>query len=146
MVLAGGGDLPWPWLGDAYLGLGWGVPVYPDRGGGARYLRWGITYLGQGVPTLGRGVPTLAGGYLPWPGDTLAGGTYPRFGGGIPTLDGGYLPWTGGTYLRWGVPTLAGGGGTYLGQVMLRAVRLVRLPAGGLSCSEHENSCQLSME
>ena len=63
------------------------------------------------------GGPTLAGG----------GGIYPGQGGG--------------TYLEQGVPTLTGGratypggGGTYLGQVMPQAVRLLRLPAGGLSC------------
>ena len=78
------------------------------------------------------GIPTLDG----------EGGIYLGWGRqGVFTLDGGgrgYLPWMGrGTYLGWGggVPTLdRGGGGTYLGKVMPRAVRLLQLAAGGLSC------------
>ena len=79
----------------------------------------------------GEGVPTLDGGeVLPWNGvPTLNGG-------GVPTMDRGtgYLPWMREGYLPW-----TGRGSTYLGigdsrQVMQRAVRLLRLPAGGLSC------------
>ena len=78
----------------------------------------GFTYLGLGggqryLPRMGEGVPTLDGGrgtYLGWGG----GGTYLGQGGK-------------GNYLGWG-----GGGGTYPGQVMPRAVCLLRLQAGGL--------------
>ena len=70
---------------------------------------------------------TLDKGYLPWLGE---GGTYPgqREGGTYLGWGKGYLPWMGG-----GVPTLEGG--TYPEQVMARAVRLLRLSAGGLSSS-----------
>ena len=74
-------------------------------GGGRTYLGWGGIYLGWG--------------YLPWTGI-------------VPTLNGGYLPWPGSTYLGQGVPTWdrgtypgLGGGGTYLGQLMPRAVCLL---------------------
>ena len=99
--------------GGNYLGWGWGcLPWMGWRG----YLPWtgGAAYLGQeGRGTylgLGEGAPTLDRG--------------------VTTLDGGYLPWTGGggNYLE------LEGGGTYPGQVMPRVVRLLRLPAGGLSC------------
>ena len=63
------------------------------------------TYLRLGGTYLGWGR-----GYLPWME-------------GVPTLDGGRS-----TYLG------QGGGGTYPGQVMLWAVRLLWLPPGGLSC------------
>ena len=75
---------------------------------------------------MGGGGSTLDGGgdiYLEW-GDCE--GYLPWMGEGVPTLDG----------MGGGIPTLEwrGGEGTYLGQVMPRAVRLMRLPAGGLSC------------
>ena len=67
------------------------------------------------------------------------GGTYQGQGAGVPTLDGGggvLTLGTGGlgTYLGWGKGTY-GGEGTYPGQVIPRAVCLLRLPAGGFSCS-----------
>ena len=78
---------------------------------------------GEGVPTLDGGGCTYHGwgrGYLPW------------MRGGVPTLDRG-----GGTYLRWGKDTYLGWGDTYPGQVVLRAICLLRL-AGGLSCLASE--------
>ena len=104
---------------------------------GKGYLPW------TWVPWTG-GIYFGQGGYLPW-----TGGYLPWIGGGGVTYPGrGYLPWTG-VYLPW---MGGGGGGTYqswmegrrelmgyplpgqFGQVMSRAVCLLRLPAGGLSC------------
>ena len=115
-----------PWMGGGVLTLDGGeVPTLGSGRGGVLTLDgeggtypgwWGGTYLGWGRGT-----------YLGQRG----GGTYFGWGEGVPTLDGGreYLSQTGEGYL----PGMAGGG-TYLGQIMLRAVSLLRLLAGGLSC------------
>ena len=113
--------------------------------GGGGYLLWtgGLPTLaldGGGGTTLAGGVdPTLAGGYLPWLEDgrylPWPEGYQPWLGGGGGTdLCQGYLLWLGG-YLPWmgdGVPTLDVGGGAPT--VVPRLVRLLSLPAGGLSC------------
>ena len=130
---------------------GWGVPTL---GRGKGYLGWTgervHTLNGMGVSTLDGGGGTYlgqgGGGYLPLMG---RGSSYlGQRGRGIYLGQGGggggtYLGWGRDTYLGWGervptfdregVPTLDRGG-TYPGQVMPRAVRLLRLPAGGLSC------------
>ena len=124
----GGGGVTYPghllWLGGGVLTFPQGVSTLA-AGGRVPTLAWGGgTYLGWGVPTLG-------GGYLPCPRGvpTLPGGMgIPTLNGGrVPTLDGGYLPWTE------GVPTLDWGG-NFLEQAMPWAVRLLQLPALGLSC------------
>ena len=54
-----------PWTGDAYPGLGGGVPALD----GGTYLGWWVPTLErEGVLTLDLGVPTLDGGYLLWMG------------------------------------------------------------------------------
>ena len=148
----GRGYLPWiKWEGvltlngggGTYLGCRQGVPTLNRVG--KEYLPWmgqGVPLSdGRAVPTLDRGrgihigwgktVPTLDGGrgYLPWMGE----GYVPWMGVGRGT----YLGWGRGTYLGWGEGYLpwTGGGGTCLGQVMPRAVRLFQFPVGGLSCN-----------
>ena len=101
--------------------------------------------------------PPIIHFYRPHPKDGVSVCSHPG-GEGIPTLDGeggggthlgwreGYLPRMGGRrYLPWtggegylprmgggGTYLGLGGGGTYPGQVMPRAVCLLRLQAGGL--------------
>ena len=101
-----------------YLGQGEGVPTLD--GGRVTYLGERGTYLGCGeVPTLDvKGyLPWMWEGYLLWMGSTYlgwGGSTYVAWGNRVPTLDGGreYLAWKGEGTLE----------------------RLLRLPAGGLSC------------